>query len=107
MAMATVETRAGVRTIQIPGKLRPKLHEKTVAATSEEQVLLPNEGYDGFSSVTIEATPTNIELQEKTVTPSAQLQEVVPDSGYYGMSKVIVEAAKLAGDLLNAEEAVF
>ena len=73
----------------------PVLEETTVKSNKSQQVITPDEGIDGFNSVTVEP----VTLQEKSVSPSASSQSVTPDSSYDGLSKVTVNAV----DNLSAE----
>lgn len=83
-----------------------KFQEKTVEATTEKQTFYPDDGYAGFSSVTVEAVEEKL-LQEKTVSPTSSPQEVTPDEGYYGLSKVIVNAVEEddSGDIVIPDNA--
>lgn len=66
----------------------PSLQTKTASASTTQQDITPDSGYDGLSKVTISAATK----QSKTVTPSTSQQTVTPDSGYYGLSQVTVDA---------------
>ena len=81
----------------------PNLQSKTYTPTdpNNDVVLTPDEGYDGFDTVTIEPAL----LQEKTVKSSIQTNYyhdtyATPDEGYYGLSKVTVKPVKLQSKLV-------
>ena len=40
-----------------------KLQEKTVVSTTVQQEILPDEGYDGFSKIIVNAIPNGEEMQ--------------------------------------------
>lgn len=105
------------------------LQEKTATPTTSQQVIQADEGYDGLSSVTVNAVtsaideniiPTNIRTgktilgvqgnlepdkpdQNKTVTPSTVQQVVVADTGYE-LAQVTVEAVPDETPELNAQD---
>jgi surface protein len=70
-----------------------KLQDRTVAPSTSDQTITPDEGYNGLSSVTVEG----MRLQFKIVTPSTEEQTITPDDSYDGLSRVIVEAADIGG----------
>ena len=86
----TIDEHGGtIRTIT--GKI-VQLQTKTITPTSSTQVVNPDEGYDGFSQVTVNAGGSSINNQNKTVTPSESQQSVTADSGYTGLGTVTVNA---------------
>ena len=74
--------------VNVPTDADPSLQEKTATPRGTIQVITPDAGYDGLSSVNISPAI----LQEKTATPGDSEQEITPDSAYYGLSKVTVGA---------------
>ena len=114
------------------GKIAPKsvteyidlnLQAKTVTPSASQQVVAPDSGYNGLSTVTVngdaDLVAGNIKkdvnifgvtgsyegsapsLQSKNVTPGAAQQTVQPDSGYDGLSSVVVngDADLVAGNI--------
>lgn len=71
-----------------PAYIEPKLQAKTATPTGENQKIVPDDGYDGLSSVAINA----VLLQTKTVNPDEEDVYVQPDNGYTGLSIVCVKA---------------
>ena len=68
----------------------PNLQAKSASASTSQQVITPDSGYDGLSQVTIAAATK----QAKTVSPTTSQQVITPDSGYYGLSQVAVNAVE-------------
>ena len=81
-------------TIQIGGGSQPVLDTVTVKSTGVSQTIVPSEGVDGFSSVTV----SPMLLQSKSITPSATAQVVTPDAGFDALSSVSVGASS-GGDV--------
>lgn len=75
----------------ITGKV-VQLQTKTITPTNQTQVVDPDEGYDGFSQITVNAGGSTINNQDKSVTPSESQQSVTADSGYTGLGTVTVGA---------------
>lgn len=71
-----------------PAYIEPTLQAKTATPTGENQKIVPDDGYDGLSSVAIGA----VLLQTKTVNPEEEDVYVQPDNGYTGLSIVCVKA---------------
>jgi len=67
------------------------LQPKSVMPTASMQVIEPDEGYQGLSTVTVGAVVPP-RLQGKSVSPINLMQNVQPDSGYDGLSNVSVAA---------------
>ncbi len=84
-------------TIFIAGGSEPVLETATVKSTNVEQTITPEEGVDGFSSVTVEA----LELQNKTITPTTSQQTITADTGYDALGTVTVDASSGGTDTLD------
>lgn len=63
---------------------------KTVSASTSEQIVTPDNGYDALGQVVVNA----LNHQSKTVTPSTSEQIITPDSGYDALGQVVVNALK-------------
>lgn len=106
----------------------PSMQTKSVNPTTSQQVVEPDNGYDGLSAVTVGAVTSSIDsniqaeniksgvnilgvngtysgggsnYQQKTVTPSAIQQVVSADSGYDALSQVTVNGSSnlVAGNI--------
>lgn len=74
--------------VEAVDSIEPDLQDKTVVLSSAKQVIEPDSGYDGLSSVTALA-----QLQSKAYSvTSAGYTEIIPDSGFVGLSRVGVNA---------------
>lgn len=66
---------------------------KTVTPTTEELIIVPDEGVYGLESVTVEG----VQLQEINVWSTDTEQVITPNEGYMGFSKVTVDAVESSG----------
>lgn len=66
--------------------VQPRLQYLNATPQTVETVLFPSSGYDGFSSVTLEAAP----LEDVMVEPSTNGETITPGTGYYGIGAVTV-----------------
>lgn len=87
---------------QTGGGGSPELQAKTASASTSQQIITPDSGFDGMSQVTI--TPALLET--KSVTPSTSQQIITPSSGYYGMGQVTVSGARLQSKTVTPSAAV-
>ena len=62
--------------VNVPSE-SPNLQTKTITAGTSAKTVQPDSGYDGFSEVTVNPTPS----QTKSVTATTSTQFVTPDSG--------------------------
>lgn len=79
---------------QIPTGSAPRLQSKTATPSGSQQVIQPDNGYDGLDKVTVAAA----QLQAKSV---SQNGTVTPDNGYYGLSSVAVNVPAGGGSTLT------
>lgn len=75
----------------LSGGGQPVLQSKQAIPSESQQIILPDEGYDGLSKVDIDATP----LETRTVNPSTSSQIITPSSSSIGFSSVTVNPMKL------------
>ena len=75
----------------LSGGGQPVLQAKQATPSKSQQIILPDDGYDGLSEVDIDATP----LETRTVNPSTSSQTITPSSSSIGFSSVTVNPMKL------------
>lgn len=82
----------GINILGIEGTLKPGKPEqtKTITSSKEEQMVVPDEGFE-LSKVIVKPIP----LQVKEVVPSTEAIEVVPDEQNFVLEKVVVLPAPL------------
>ena len=82
----------GINILGIEGTLKPAKPEqtKTIISSKEEQMVVPDEGFE-LSKVIVKPIP----LQVKEVVPSTEAIEVVPDEQNFVLEKVVVLPAPL------------
>jgi hypothetical protein len=93
-----IKLRGGRVTKRLTGKIKlpagqhtEAMQTKSVEPSLEEQVIIPDSGYEGLSRVNVGRVP----LQAKTATPGAAAQVVEADEGAMGLSRVTVEGVPL------------
>lgn len=74
-----------------PGGGAPTLQEKTVHPMVIDTTYKPEDGYDGFSQVTVQKA----ELQTKLASAATYTQHIRPDLGYYGLKEVEINKMNL------------
>ena len=80
------------------GQVSVNAQTKTATPSGIQQTILPDDGYDYLSEVTVNA----INSQTKIVTPSGTQQTVLPDDGYDYLSEVTVNAVPYTETLNSA-----
>lgn len=86
----------GVNSLIEKYDLEPTLQEKVVTENGE---VVPDEGFDGLSKVTVNVPEKEVKLQDKTITENGTYQA---DSDYDGLGSVTVEVAS-SGSLEGLE----
>lgn len=79
--------------------IAPVLQEKSTTPSTEVQEIVPDEGYDGLSKVTVEAAEASGGVQTRTMTIKASRQAVVqyvPPSGGKLISKSLSSGDEIA-----------
>lgn len=71
----------------ISGGTEPNLQEKTVIPTDEQQIVTPDEGYDGISSVTVEAVGSELITSELVDMDSGRHEEALIALEFYSYEK--------------------
>lgn len=94
------------------------LETKNETLTASTQTFVPSSGYDGMSSVSVDASSFAQDkydegyqdglgdcpapnLEQKSIVLTATSETVLPSSGYDGMSSVEVDASNMVADLYN------
>lgn len=131
--------KSGVNILGVVGSYSgqaPTLQSKSVSPSTSQQVVEPDNGYDGLSAVTVGGVTSSIDAniqagniksgvqilgvtgsytgsgsptyQQKTVTPSASQQVVSADSGYDALSQVTVNgSANLVAGNIKKDVTIF
>lgn len=81
----------------------PSLQSKSVSPSTSQQVVSPDSGYDGLSSVTVAA----IQTQTKSCTPSASQQAVTPDSGKFLTQVTVAGDSDLIASNIKKDVQIF
>lgn len=88
----TVDENGGIIR-DITSKKVVSLQFKEITPTNQKQTVNPDEGFDGFRQIVVNAAEgEEINNQNKSVTPTESVQEVTADTGYTGLGKVTVGA---------------
>ena len=83
-----------VTILGVEGTLEPILQSKTASPSSNDQVITPDENYDGLSSVSIRA----MHLEIFSITPRTYNQTLTPSSGYDAIGRVTINKVTSAID---------
>ena len=83
-----------VTILGVEGTLEPILQSKSASPSSNDQIITPDENYDGLSSVSIRA----MHLEIFSITPRTYNQTLTPSSGYDALGKVTINKVTSAID---------
>lgn len=83
-----------VTILGVEGTLEPILQSKSASPSSNDQIITPDENYDGLSSVSIRA----MHLEIFSITPRTYNQTLTPSPGYDALGKVTINKVTSAID---------